>query len=66
MVAPGEIVLPAPLSVDDGGGWPVALIAGVVVVLVVGALFVGLRLRSIALKITTKTPRHEDTKRFRT
>jgi methionine-rich copper-binding protein CopC len=46
VVAPGEIVLPAPLSADDEGGWPVALIAVPVALLVVGALVVGARLRS--------------------
>jgi copper transport protein len=49
-VAPGEIVLPAPLSADDDGGRPIALIAVVVAVLVAGALGVGVRLRSTAKK----------------
>ncbi len=48
VVAPGEIALPAPLSADDGGGLPVALIAAVVAALLLGALVVGVWLRSTA------------------
>jgi len=48
VVAPGEIVLPAALSADDGGGLPIGLIAVIAALLVVGALVLGVRLRSTA------------------